>query len=152
MDKATRDRIFEPFYSTKKRGTGLGLAIVKQIVEQHGDRVIVVDSGDMFQGTLESNLTQGASVIAAYDALGVAAAAELCLDLVHGRLHAVQGDRSLLERLQQAGAELLTVEVLAAAITLDHDQPRALRPEQRALARHGLRQRTPGTAPRTLGP
>ncbi|HEV7797522.1 MAG TPA: ATP-binding protein [Pyrinomonadaceae bacterium] len=41
IDKATRDRIFEPFFSTKKRGTGLGLAIVKQIVEQHEGTISV---------------------------------------------------------------------------------------------------------------
>jgi signal transduction histidine kinase len=42
MDKATRDHIFEPFFSTKKRGTGLGLAIVKQIVEQHGGQISAI--------------------------------------------------------------------------------------------------------------
>lgn len=41
MDRATTDRIFEPFFSTKKRGTGLGLAIVKQIVDQHDGKIRV---------------------------------------------------------------------------------------------------------------
>jgi signal transduction histidine kinase len=49
MDKATVDRIFEPFFSTKKRGTGLGLAIVKQIVEQHAGKISVSSKPE--QGT-----------------------------------------------------------------------------------------------------
>ena len=40
-----------------------------------GGAVLLVDAGDMFQGTLESNATEGASVVAAYNALGYAAAA-----------------------------------------------------------------------------
>jgi len=37
--------------------------------------VLLVDAGDLFQGTLASNLTEGASVIDAYNTMGYAAAA-----------------------------------------------------------------------------
>ena len=37
MDKATRDNMFKPFFTTKgENGTGLGLAIVDQIVSRAG--------------------------------------------------------------------------------------------------------------------
>jgi len=33
---AERDRILEPYMTTREKGTGLGLAIVNKIVEEHG--------------------------------------------------------------------------------------------------------------------
>jgi two-component system, sporulation sensor kinase E len=44
------NRIFEPFYTTKKKGTGLGLMIVQRIVRAHGGRI-----------ELESNVGRGTS-------------------------------------------------------------------------------------------
>jgi len=43
--------------------------------DRDGGAVLLVDAGDLFQGTLESNLNEGAVVVAAYDALGYAAVA-----------------------------------------------------------------------------
>jgi two-component system, NtrC family, nitrogen regulation sensor histidine kinase NtrY len=36
IDPTARERVFEPYYTTKASGTGLGLAIVKKIVLEHG--------------------------------------------------------------------------------------------------------------------
>jgi signal transduction histidine kinase len=34
-----RDKIWDPFFTTKDKGTGLGLGIVKNIIESHGGSI-----------------------------------------------------------------------------------------------------------------
>ncbi len=43
IERALRERIFDPYFTTKGTGTGLGLAIVKKIVLQHGGEIQVGD-------------------------------------------------------------------------------------------------------------
>ena len=40
-----RERIFQPYVTTKKDGTGLGLALVRQTIEVHGGTVTVEENG-----------------------------------------------------------------------------------------------------------
>lgn len=47
-----RERVFDPYFSTRKRGTGLGLAIVSHIVAEHHGRI-----------RLQDNLPRGARFI-----------------------------------------------------------------------------------------
>ena len=44
IDPERRERVFEPYESTRKEGTGLGLAIVKKVILDHGGEVRVDDS------------------------------------------------------------------------------------------------------------
>ena len=41
---ADRDKLFMPYYSTKRRGSGLGLAIVRRIIAEHGGNIEVADN------------------------------------------------------------------------------------------------------------
>src|SRR4029434_6581437 len=41
---AERDKLFLPYYSTKRRGSGLGLAIVRRIIAEHGGSIEVADN------------------------------------------------------------------------------------------------------------
>lgn len=49
LSQEARERLFEPYFSTKKGGTGLGLAIVKSIVQDH--RGYIRASDNQPQGT-----------------------------------------------------------------------------------------------------
>ena len=58
-----RDRLTEPYVTTRSKGTGLGLAIVSRIVEQHGGTLTLEDRGEGLSGarivlTLQVDLPQ----------------------------------------------------------------------------------------------
>ena len=61
----TREKLFTPFFTTKKQGTGLGLAISKQIIEAHGGAIQVesdAHSGTLFRVLLPLTLTPSPSM------------------------------------------------------------------------------------------
>ncbi|MBI4495730.1 MAG: HAMP domain-containing protein [Deltaproteobacteria bacterium] len=56
IEGGVKEKIFQPFFTTKHKGTGLGLAITKQCIEQHGGTIFAEDnhsgSGATFRITL----------------------------------------------------------------------------------------------------
>jgi two-component system nitrogen regulation sensor histidine kinase NtrY len=65
-----RDRLTEPYITTRSKGTGLGLAIVKKIMEEHGGQLVLEDGPEPAAGA-----ARGARIRLLFPERGGAAAA-----------------------------------------------------------------------------
>jgi signal transduction histidine kinase len=57
MDRQTCEKVFQPFFTSKKQGTGLGLAITHKVIEEHGGTIKASSEpgkGTRFEITLPS--------------------------------------------------------------------------------------------------
>ena len=71
LPKENRNRLLEPYVTTREKGTGLGLAIVGRIIEDHGGSIELRDAADKIPGH------RGAWVRVRFAAAGHAPAFEL---------------------------------------------------------------------------
>jgi two-component system nitrogen regulation sensor histidine kinase NtrY len=70
LPKANRNRLLEPYVTTREKGTGLGLAIVGRIIEEHGGSIELRDAADKIPGQ------RGAWIRIRFSAAGKADTAE----------------------------------------------------------------------------
>ena len=99
------------------------LANLRAARAEDGGGVVLVDGGDMFQGTLESNLLEGAPIVSAYDALGYDAVTIGNHEFDYGPVgeRATPGNPgddprgALLARVAQAGYPFLSANLRVAA-------------------------------------
>ncbi len=128
MDAATRERIFEPYFTTKKKGegTGLGLTVVHGIILAHNGHITV--SSELGKGTTFSIYLPAIKRPTEQPA----AAAE---ELVGGR-----GERILVVDDESALAHVVAnmLEELGYQVTEVHRSPEALELFQRAPERFQL--------------
>jgi two-component system nitrogen regulation sensor histidine kinase NtrY len=73
LPKENRNRLLEPYVTTREKGTGLGLAIVGRILEEHGGGIELHDASEKFPGErgawmrlhfLDEHVASGASTAA----------------------------------------------------------------------------------------
>ncbi len=50
LPREDRERLLEPYMTTREKGTGLGLAIVRKIMEEHGGTIALMDARAVAEG------------------------------------------------------------------------------------------------------
>ena len=50
LPKSDREKLLEPYMTTREKGTGLGLAIVRKIMEEHGGSITLLDAAAVAKG------------------------------------------------------------------------------------------------------
>ncbi len=66
IEEALREKIFQPFFTTKGKGTGLGLAISKRLIEEHGGTITIpvgINGGTTFRISIPVDAGRGAGPV-----------------------------------------------------------------------------------------
>ncbi|MCU1268079.1 MAG: Blue-light-activated protein [Acidobacteria bacterium] len=124
IDALVRDRIFEPFFSTKGagKGTGLGLSTVYGIVKQSGGHIWVyseIDKGTTFKIYLP-RVDGGANGATDYEQKGVAPGGNETILLVEDEAQVRQIAQQILESL---GYRVIAAENGEQALTIASEYP-----------------------------
>ena len=72
-----RDRLIEPYVTTREKGTGLGLAIVKRIMEDHGGELVLTDAPRGRGALVTLKFPKSSAAVAADEPKTAALAAEV---------------------------------------------------------------------------
>jgi signal transduction histidine kinase/ActR/RegA family two-component response regulator len=125
MDPQTRERVFQPYFTTKPSGTGLGLALVKEAVEQLGGAIEITSARS--RGT-RVQIDLPAAIGGVYDKLSVSNAPSR--RRISAKILVVDDDPAMRELIATAltmyGAEVVTAACAGEAIEVRDDFDLAL--------------------------
>ena len=107
------------FHSALQRAEGMA-SVIRTLKSQYGDQLLYLDGGDLFQGSLEGNMSKGKSIVEFYNALGLDAAAVGNHDLdfgtaASGRISVKAGEDGLgniKARVRQARFKWLSANIV----------------------------------------
>lgn len=125
MDPQTQERVFQPYFTTKRTGTGLGLPLVKEAVEKLGGTIEIASAKG--RGT-RIQIDLPAAIEGVYDKVSVSKTPSR--GRISGKILVVDDDPAMRELIATAlamyGAEVVTAACAGEAINVRGDFDLAL--------------------------